>query len=698
MKTRRTAEMITRTFILVVLIFVQSTVFAIDNDDDGIDDRQDNCIEIPNPDQRDTNGDGFGNLCDADLDNNGTVSFADLNLFKSKFGTADQDADFDGNGSVSFADLNIFTSLFGFPPGPAAISERIIDNGLPNLLAETNPVFNSLSGYENAVKHAYIADDSHQNDGSGCVEIVTHHWSHALTSSGFYVEKGKKYLLSGYMKVSHFPHGQNLVIGITPRSIAGRNELYWNASKENTWEEVLLPFIPLENGIVKWRAFTTTNSFSTDSHVARVIHGTDVYKPSPVEVTGSNLDRSSRVFLDDFKVIEILEEITPREPVVTEKKTFNSDYIRVDKLGNFSVNKEGIWTPIIPKLISRGKSTPINHFRTQLNAYRTHGFNGVISMYDVNQVIEAFSAGLEFFVGMGAESNTLPDGTQGEYSSIVTGEKQRFIEINNFIKAQGKPYSRLFHYLDNENEKLQEYSFKQEWANFIDQYDQDGNGKRARPIFYLNGQFGMSRLYGNGLMDITGSYVGMGGVGNPDVGAPKATLSIMDVTHNHPFPAPIIQLQVYLGDKFIPSLWFGIIQGGKAVAVWRDGEGNGNDPINNPVPFQQQVWSSEIARVFDELDSLAPMIREPHWTYWKAHFEGSEYVNLGTRDHKGDSYVIISNHSDNDETITISFDGITPSEVTDIFGNSGNIHVTNGKVKLSIGHGNEGYLVLKLTK
>ncbi len=682
---------------LLLGLLLSVPCLAQDTDNDGIDDSQDNCIEIPNSNQRDSNGDGFGNVCDADLDNNGTVSFADLNLFKSKFGTADQDADFDGNGSVSFADLSILKSLFGHPPGPALINERVIDEGLPSLLDDTNPSFNTLSGYENSDKHTYIPNDSHSNDGSGSVELVTHHWRNALTSSEFYVEKGKKYLLSGYVKMSHFPHGQNIVIGITPRSIAGRNEVYWNASRENEWEEVLLPFIPLQSGMVKWRIFTTTHAFSTDRSVVKVIYGTDVYKPNPVKVNGENLDRSSRVFLDDFKVVEIHEEMTPRELIDTDKKKFTSDYIRVDKLGNFSVNKEGIWTPIIPKLISRGNPTPIEHFRSQLNAYKNYGFNGVIGMYDKNQVIEAFSAGLDYFIGMGAESNTLPDGTQGEYSSIVTGEKQRFIEINDFIKSQGKPYSRLFHYLDNENEKLQEYSFKQAWANFIDEYDLDENGKRARPIFYLNGQFGISRLYGNELMDITGSYVGMGGVGNPDIGAPKPTIGIMDVTQNHPFPATVIQLQVYLGDKFIPSLWFGIIQGGKVISVWRDGEGDGSN-INDPIPFQQQVWAPEIKRVFSELDTLAPIIREPHWTNWKAHLEGSEYINLGTRDHNGDSYLIISNHSDDDEIITITFQGITPSAVTDILRNAGTFSVINGSVELTIGHGNNGFLVLKLTK
>jgi hypothetical protein len=109
-------------------------VYAVDTDSDGIEDSQDNCIDQPNgpliPDaggnsQLDTDGDGYGNLCDADLDNNGgVVNFADLALFKTAFGTNDVDADFDGTNPpqpVNFADLAIFKLLFGRPPGLSCV-------------------------------------------------------------------------------------------------------------------------------------------------------------------------------------------------------------------------------------------------------------------------------------------------------------------------------------------------------------------------------------------------------------------------------------------------------------------------------------------------------------------------------------------------------------------------------------------------
>jgi pimeloyl-ACP methyl ester carboxylesterase len=93
-----------------------------DSDGDGIPDIRDNCIGVFNPDQRDSDGDGFGNRCDADLNNDGAVNMADLDLFRQRFGSSDPDADLNGDGVVNFADLAIFRSLFGQPPGPSALA------------------------------------------------------------------------------------------------------------------------------------------------------------------------------------------------------------------------------------------------------------------------------------------------------------------------------------------------------------------------------------------------------------------------------------------------------------------------------------------------------------------------------------------------------------------------------------------------
>ncbi len=98
-----------------------------DGDNDGIADHQDNCSQHANPRQIDSDNDGFGNLCDIDLNNSGGNSNTlDLNLYKlahrSRQGNANYrpDADFNSDGHINTLDLNILKSLYRQPIGPGA--------------------------------------------------------------------------------------------------------------------------------------------------------------------------------------------------------------------------------------------------------------------------------------------------------------------------------------------------------------------------------------------------------------------------------------------------------------------------------------------------------------------------------------------------------------------------------------------------
>ncbi len=93
-----------------------------DADNDGVPDASDNCTLIANPDQRDTDNDGYGNACDADLNNDGMVNGLDLVLFRQRFLTSDPHADFNGDGTVNGLDLVRFRQMFLSPPGPSGIA------------------------------------------------------------------------------------------------------------------------------------------------------------------------------------------------------------------------------------------------------------------------------------------------------------------------------------------------------------------------------------------------------------------------------------------------------------------------------------------------------------------------------------------------------------------------------------------------
>ena len=97
------------------------TMLEPDGDDVGT--IVDNCPNTSNASQCDSDADGFGNHCDADLDNDAFAGFPDLGIFRDQFGSPSDPplfniADFDCSGGVvGFPDLGRFGELFGSPPG-----------------------------------------------------------------------------------------------------------------------------------------------------------------------------------------------------------------------------------------------------------------------------------------------------------------------------------------------------------------------------------------------------------------------------------------------------------------------------------------------------------------------------------------------------------------------------------------------------
>lgn len=102
-----------------LLLLASSNLLAEDTDLDTIADSIDNCVTVANTDQRDTDGDGIGNICDGDLDNSGFVNSIDFSMFKQRLLSRDPDADLDGNGIVNSIDFSLFKTLLLKEPGPS---------------------------------------------------------------------------------------------------------------------------------------------------------------------------------------------------------------------------------------------------------------------------------------------------------------------------------------------------------------------------------------------------------------------------------------------------------------------------------------------------------------------------------------------------------------------------------------------------
>jgi hypothetical protein len=98
-----------------------------DGDGDGVLDPEDNCSVDANADQRDTDQDGYGNLCDGDFDGDGAVTGSDFSRFKLAYLKAtgdpgyDADVDLNGDGVVDGVDLSHFKAAYLGAPGPSGL-------------------------------------------------------------------------------------------------------------------------------------------------------------------------------------------------------------------------------------------------------------------------------------------------------------------------------------------------------------------------------------------------------------------------------------------------------------------------------------------------------------------------------------------------------------------------------------------------
>ena len=99
-----------------------------DTDADGVAQLYDNCTLVANPTQLDADSDGYGNACDADLNNSGLVTTADFGLLRSVLNQCAASsplaaaADLNESGTVTTADFGLLRARLNTAPGPSSLA------------------------------------------------------------------------------------------------------------------------------------------------------------------------------------------------------------------------------------------------------------------------------------------------------------------------------------------------------------------------------------------------------------------------------------------------------------------------------------------------------------------------------------------------------------------------------------------------
>lgn len=99
-----------------------------DTDSDGVADSWDDCLLTANSNQLDANQDGYGNACDADFNDDGTVDGPDWLQLASAFGATIGNPgyatglDTNGDGAIGAAELLFLGASFAGAPGPSGLA------------------------------------------------------------------------------------------------------------------------------------------------------------------------------------------------------------------------------------------------------------------------------------------------------------------------------------------------------------------------------------------------------------------------------------------------------------------------------------------------------------------------------------------------------------------------------------------------
>ena len=381
----------------------------------------------------------------------------------------------------------------------------------------------------------------------------------------------------------------------------------------------------------------------------------------------------------------------------TPKTSFEGSHVRVDALGNIEVLKSGRWEAFFPLAMH------VDNAREDFTLYSEQGWNCNIWAGSVDRIRKSKDAvsGLNpdgMMSGLPISWFTHPDG--GGYNDTAA-----LADFIGRIKDAGLMGHMLFYYWDNENH-FDHWPVANAIIETIRKHDQDATGRPQHPIYALQGNFGVARTYAYaGLTDMVGTYVGGAEMTAGAAGGGDRGLTVLDRVEGQSNPVVLAQFNgVHGAGEMRRRLYTALMAGARAMGFWRDcyAPGCRQQWGRSVLPVEETEWWPDFPNLRREIDDLLLLIRQPHWTTWGLTATTSGAVAFGTREYKGEGYVLVANQKTTPASITFTIHDLsyTPESVQDHFSGREVVRVSNETftVKLAgLGIG-QGTAVYRLTK
>ena len=479
---------------------------------------------------------------------------------------------------------------------------------------------------------------------TGVQSILLDEENDTLSIKNISVEEGQWYVISGYMYTEKLP----------------ANVIRYYAAFMHYEKQLDIPTYPVV-GISKAKQW---EEFILPVYIKKDLNITDIKLVIRNTGAADSADNTEgAIYIDDITIHHVQNSAAlygMTKPA--SKQTFDGALVRVDALGNMSINQEDEFKPFIPIVVYPGGDM------AEWGKYKKKGFNTILCN-NPQEAKMAVKLGMHWiwdFYGYGIYEN--------DESGYQRFEKEYWALRNSDPEVFKK---LLYFYWDNERYRL--FDSLKKFSDFIHKFDVNKEGIRYRPFLmqlsfstanphYSNDSYSLvdlQGLYANPMIfedNDPQNYQGIEFKGDYD--GEFANFAIFENIPGVKIPKTVFVINSPFGDKHLANTIFAAFaRGGKGFAYWKDG---GSQP-----KIESKLWWKNFDQTTRQIESLMPLLLTPHWTEWKLNVslaDDEDGMVVGTRDFGDKRCMITASRSSKSEKVRFSgLDTADDTAVIDYF-------------------------------